>query len=230
MPDKEPWLDTVQQVRRGEETPFAQLSIAALSLDVPMNTLTHSYLILLILVLNKHQRQCHSYWDAWRETRFEASFGDCLTVYRHRCLSAVFYFFRSRAFFRPLVDFMLMSSSSSSRRSIWLLPQLLTTRANKTVDCRLTLGYHQSLSLCTSSFSISRISIDLIRLYLARSLATFLFAATACSLYHISIYEIGSSSYFCVEPFTHSWLLVRLLTSCIFLSFDLTSAQCIQNI
>lgn len=79
-----------------------------------------------------------------------------------------FYFFRSLAFFRPLVAFMLMSSSTSSgRRSIWLLPQLLTTRANKTVDCRLTLGHHRSLSLCTFVFlSLSGVSIDLIRLYL----------------------------------------------------------------
>lgn len=83
-----------------------------------------------------------------------------------------FYFFRSLAFFRPLVAFMLMSSSTSSgRRSIWLLPQLLTTRANKTVDCRLTLGHHRPLSLSlhfrvSLSLSLSGISIDLIRLYL----------------------------------------------------------------
>lgn len=113
-----------------------------------------------------------------------------------------FYFFRSLAFFRPLVAFMLMSSSSSSsgRRSIWLLPQLLTTRANKTVDCRMTLGHHRSLFL--SALSCFSLSLSFwhfnwpYSLISARSLATFLFAATACSLYDISIYDIGSL--FCI--------------------------------
>lgn len=147
-----------------------------------------------------------------------------------------FYFFRSLAFFRPLVAFMLMSStSSSSRRSIWLLPQLLTTRANKTVDCRLTLGHHQSVSLCTFVFLSLSLSFSL-------AFQLTLFACICTFFGHIPIrgHSLQSLRYIYIWFRFSFFFLWRTLYTLMafssiadllhFLSFDLTSAQCIQNI